>query len=199
MKSLIILLFLASCSSTFIKDETVELNSVPKAAVLLMVDNAQPVILGRTPIRINHTALVDRNNSSTNVRLKFSVPGFADEWVYFDAKNTVGKINLKMKPVEWWNDRTNISSSRIAQQIGSSIQEANRLIRKGQISEAKRDMEKLQKQYPYAPIFYDVLGSLSVLENKKEDAIKYYEQSLKLGPSNKETAETLDKLKKGRQ
>lgn len=197
MKILILLLFIVGCSSTLTKQETVEFNTVPKSNVILMVEGGQPVLLGKTPLVLNNSDLIQKNNSSSIVRVKFSAPGFSDEWILLDAKNSFSKVNFKMKPVEWWNDKSNVAPSRVAQQIGSSIQEAYRLIRQGKISEAKNDIEKLQKQYPYAPIFYDVLGSLAVLENKNADAIKYYEQSLKLGPSNQETATALEKLKKG--
>lgn len=197
MKILIILLFLASCSSKLTNQEVIEFNTVPQAHIVLMVENGQPVVLGKTPLALTSDALIQKNNSSSTIRLKFTSPGYADEWFLFDSKNTHGKVIFKMKPVEWWNDKSNVAPSRVAHRIGSSIQEAYRLIRQGKVTEAKKDIERLQKQFPYAPIFYDVLGSLSVLDNNNTEAIKYYEQSLKLSPSNKETAVTLEKLKKG--
>ncbi len=177
--------------------EVVEVTTVPRSNVLLMVEDGQPVLLGQTPLLIKNEEILQKNNSSSTVRLKFSAPGFADEWFLLDSKNTYGKLNFKLKPVEWWNDKTNVAPSRVANHIGAAIQEAYRLIRQGKISEAKKDVERLQKQFPYASIFYDVLGSLAVLENNDSEAIKYYEQSLKLSPSNKETADALEKIKKG--
>jgi hypothetical protein len=197
MKLLLLTLFLISCSTKITPKEVIEINTVPRTRVYLMVENSQPVLLGVSPIKLQNDDLFQKNNSSSILRLKFSAPGFADEWLLMDGKNTVGKVNFKMKPVEWWNDKSNVAPSRVAQQIGSSIQEAYRLIRQGKVSQAKKDIERLQKQFPHAPIFYDVLGSLSVLENKNTEAIQYYEQSLKLSPSNRETAEILEKLKKG--
>ena len=197
MRFILLALLFASCSTKLPLDETIEIATSPRAHVYLVGEDSQPVHIGTTPITIKQNEIIQKNNSSSVVRLKFSTAGFADEWFLFDTKNNFGKLRFKLKPVEWWNDKSNMAPSRVAQQIGSSVQDTYRLIRQGKISEAKQDMEKLQKQFPYAPIFYDVLGSLSVLDNKNSEAIKYYEQSLKLSPSNKETAEILEKLKKG--
>jgi len=187
----------SGCSTIVGQQEILEIHSSPRAHVYLMSESSTPVRLGTTPFKIKSDEVFSKNNASSLIRLRVSSPGHVDEWFLFDAKNTFGKLSFRLRPSEWWNDKSNISPSRVAQLIGSSVRDVYKLIRQGKNSEARRDIERLQKQFPHAPIFYDLLGSLSVLDNNNDQAIRYYEQSLKLSPDNRETAETLEKLKRG--
>lgn len=195
-KTLILFLFSLLGCSTLINSHHVELESSPPAQVFLITPDQKQIDLGQTPLKISHKD-IERHSDSTWTEFRLVKPGYAPENLLIEKKNAETKVKVNLTAVEWWNDPTMQTPSRVANQIGNSVKTIYRNLRQGKIQGAREQVENLLKQYPHAAILYDISGSLALLEGNKTSAIQLYEKSLSLDPSNKETEKILTQLKSG--
>jgi hypothetical protein len=193
--ALLILSF--SCSLFNPQSRSYHIDSNPSSTIKLITSKDQEgVIIGSTPLDIQIDQLNKLSENENWYFLKLERNGYVTENLIIEKKSNLRTFELKMKPVEWWNDKSSELPSRIAQQIGSTVKEIYRLIRNGSFDDALLKVDLLIKEYPSTAIFYDIQGSLFVLDNQIDLAISSYEKSIKLAPTNKETMSILGELKK---
>lgn len=200
MKEILILfsfLLFSSACSTLQNSDYLELESIPSSQVLLIMPDKKEINLGKTPLKISKRE-IEKHTKNSWVEFRLVSPGYAPENLLVERKNYETKVKITLTPIEWWNDPTLQTPSRVANQIGNAIKTIYRNMRQGKIQGARKQIESLLKQYPHAAILYDISGSLALLEGNQKAAIQLYEKSLSLDPMNKETQKFLIQLKSNR-
>jgi hypothetical protein len=195
---LILLSFLNSCSSIKPNQSGIEITTTTPATVFYKDQQSEKLVtLGPTPYKISFEELKELSNNSFWNYLIVEAEGYVPEHLILPKEGKSSqKIQLNLKRVEWWNDPSQVLSSKVVQQIGKNFQEIYRSIRQGKNKEALELTDQLIKEYSQASILYDIKGSLHLIEGAREKAISAYERSLQLSYDNAETIKILDQLKK---
>ena len=189
----ILFVLLFSCGSLRLSpSHEIEVISTPSADLYLIEKNGNKEKLGTTPFKLSSDIL----NGFTQLQLVQK--GYALENIYLDNSNATSNINVKLTPLEWWNDPNSPIPSKIANNIGNLVKNIYRYMREGKINQAQKDIETYLEEFPKTPFFYDLLGSISILKGDFEEAKLNFEKSLSLDANNQETQKTLNELNAGK-
>lgn len=156
--------------------------------------------LGQTPLTLKDE---DRaklmKGGKEYIALKLTKPGYAVESLIIDTKIR-DKIDFiaTLNRLEIWTDPSAEASSTVANKLATKIQKINKNIFKKKLPNALIQVNSLIDQYPKAPIFYDMKGSILLLMGKNRESIIAYRKSLALQPDNIDSQKALDKLTGGK-
>ena len=196
LKILIVLLFTLSCSQS-----KITLNSRQKKVGIHAYDHKQKNFkyLGNTPLKLDKTKDLKNFERDGVLYFKLTKKGFNNESVIIvpiNKSNT--EVFATLQETADWTNSGDKQAASVIDRIGREIQTINSLIRKNRTDLALAKVNGLVKEFPYVPLFYDIQGSLFLLQKKTKFAISSYEKSLKLNPQNTSTREIMQKLKSGR-
>jgi tetratricopeptide (TPR) repeat protein len=196
--SILLIASLFSCSQLRPTQAEISIQTDKVAKVALKDPQTEQIEeIGMTPLKMSMKDLVEKNKGSEWMMLIISAPGYAVEHLLIPSyASTKINLDLKLKPIEWWNDPSKLVSSQVINTTGKMIQKIYSHIRQSQLDEALGLTEKLIAEYPHASFFLDLKGSIQVLQGKKAEAISSYERSLQISSDNPETMSILSDLKK---
>jgi len=171
---------------------------VPDKALVSIFDSQTNTFqkLGQTPLTISeHSDLPYSAQESDVWGLSIEKKGHIIEHIFFDrSANENFSLNTKLKRFSDWTDTDSDQLSELANKVGKGIQKVNQFIKNSNYSDALTLIEKLIQQFPKSSIFYDIKGSLYLLQGRRGKAIASYKKSLKLNPDSIETQRTLERL-----
>ena len=193
MKFILIFLFILSCQKTSLR-----ITTVPDKALVSIFDSQTNTFqkLGQTPLTISeHSDLPYSAQESDVWGLSIEKKGHIIEHIFFDrSANENFSLNTRLKRFSDWTDTDSDQLSELANKVGKGIQKVNQFIKNSNYSDALTLIEKLIQQFPKSSIFYDIKGSLYLLQGRRGKAIASYKKSLKLNPDSIETQRTLERL-----
>ncbi len=194
----LLLASLFSCARIRPIESDLSIQSDKVAKVSLKGPESDELIeLGSTPLKLSIQELHDKNKNADWIMLVISAPGHAVEHIILPADaSTKINLDLKLKPIEWWNDPSKVVPSQVVNHVGKFIQKIYSHIRQSQLEEALGLCEKLISEFPHTSFLLDLKGSIQVLQGKKAEAISSYERSLQISSDNPETMSILSDLKK---
>lgn len=197
------LFLLATLTGACSSKKVVRVESLPPGADVSVFDPRTKtyVPVGKTPLAIDKDTkefpqeLMDESIWAMSV----ARPGHVVENIIFNRKtNPEYDIHLKLRPNAVWADNSSRVYSEMANHVGTAIQEINREIQAGKLDAALKAVGGLIDQYPEAPLFYDIKGSIYLLKGQKGDAVASYQKSLALNPDNVMTQKTLSDITGGK-
>lgn len=168
-------------SPTDIKSE-VEVKSSPAGATVYVfsVKQNKLVELGKTPLIYGMKELIDEARM-TSVKLLIAKNGYVKEHVIINNDiHSNHKIKISLENAFDWSKKNNRVTSYAIDGSWESLQKINRLIRKRKYSESLLLIDELIKDFEFAPILYDMKGSILTLQNKKSEASIAYAKAKQL-------------------
>ncbi len=128
--------------------------------------------------------------------LKVEKPGYTTEYATLtQIPKKSFSLKFKMKKIESWDDPNHVSTVTGVQNLSENLFGVFQLIQKSQYAKALEMTNSLGLKYPSNSFFYDLQAYLSIILGKKGDAIKFYEKSLQVNPSNLKAQKALSILK----
>ncbi len=175
-----------------------ELTSQPSESEVFLVDsNGAKSTLGKTPVVTDSAKLFDRADKGF-VQISVEKEGYASQAIIF-PRTVMGsnhKINLNLKE----SDATRLAAEapkldqcqEISQdsmnKLSEGIASAQAAILRKNYEVALVRIGDLISRHPSIAVLYDLQGNIYYLQNQYPKALKAYQTSLKLVPSNMETA-----------
>lgn len=192
-----IIIFFVGCSSisglrTDFKNTNIEIKS-PQAANIYLVKGENVDLIGQAPL--SYTVPKSISSEGKIIELLIEAAGHIPIRLYLDSSQKNIDIEVSLKIFEWWNNKDQKTPSIVANKIIKEIQQINLAIKQNKVEDAKTITQKLLEEFPYAAVLYDIMGSLAILSNKREEAVEFYEKSLKLDPTNVATSQIIKSIK----
>ena len=158
--------------------------------------------VGTTPLAMeagNDAKIFSLIDGSDLLGLTVEKKGYVVEHFLIDRaaapKQTLG---LTLKPIADWTNATevkaDIDESVIADRVGVQVQEVMRKVQSRDFAAAEAIIARLLEAYPRAAFLWDVRGSVALLKDDQEEAVRSFQQSLALRPENAETQSALRRL-----
>lgn len=191
MKQLFLLLLTTACTSV----PKLAVKSTPEKATVSLL-NPQTLAyesLGETPLELDPKSVKVPVGEMSVLRVE--KPGFVPENILLptDRLRTT-EVVLALKQNNQWLRKDHASVSKLAQEMARRLYSINRFTNEKKYGEALAEADALLRNYPEAPIFYDIKGSLHVLRDEKDLAKQSFRRSLELAPDNLQTRRALEKL-----
>ena len=158
--------------------------------------NGHKKLIGKTPFLLVNADAEDIGFGLELFQVQIEKDGYIPENFFLHlGQGAEAKVHSNLKAVVNWKDKDNDSGSMVLDYFSREVQAVNNLIQDRKFRDAHTKLNLLVGNYKEVPILYDLQGSLFLLEGQKPLAIKSYEKSLSINPSNVTTREFLKELK----
>jgi tetratricopeptide (TPR) repeat protein len=199
LKLFILTILISIITSCAVTKQKIQIDSKPnKANISTFLSSTQQYKhIGNTPLMLNETELLKLIPKDQDfISLRVSKKGHAIEHIIIDRKLR-SKLSYiaNLNPIEIWTDKDAELSSTIANKLATTVQVINKDIFKKNLKQALGKTEKLINQYPKAPVFYDIKGSILYLMGRKSESLASYARSLALNPDNVQSRKMIERIK----
>jgi tetratricopeptide (TPR) repeat protein len=186
---LLVLLLLTACGG-----QEVIIKSVPDQADVYIKSLGQKDAekIGQTPITLSEET-VSRlaNNDKSLMVLEVRRSGFLHEQIVInDFGNTVVEYDFNLKPNNIANIIKKIDS------VGTTLFEAQRLLRAGGYDESIKLLKKLNGKYPFSSLINELLGGAYYFKKEMKSSLLHYDLAYKYNPSNVDSYKMIQFLEK---
>jgi tetratricopeptide (TPR) repeat protein len=198
---ILFLLVIPGCSMLGISKNDIQFKIIsnPENAYVYLYDSKEKkyIELGKTPLLIDKNDKRLKNSALPSVtHLMIAKEGYTPESIIWNTKILSNiDLNINLKHIDVWANPSSEAASTFINDVGRQIKKIYSDIRMNKLDQAKKSSELLQAKYPKASIFYDIKGSLLMLEGKNDQALLQYEKSLALDPNNEETQNIIKFIK----
>jgi tetratricopeptide (TPR) repeat protein len=169
----------------------VQVDSQPQGAeVYVQKYRSAPVKMGQTPV------FIDQRNVGGNqaFQIKIHKSGFESQTVVVPAMALSTNVQIFAQLAEKAVNTSELRASEAFEAVARGIARAQSLIHKRKYVEAEQLLIQLSLQYKSVSVIYDLLGNVYYVQKNFPDALKAYQQSRKISPSNPETDRMIQKL-----
>lgn len=97
-----------------------------------------------------------------------------------ESEQSAYEVAKIMCSLDRYNHNDQVSENTSLESLPSKLLEVNKI---ATLSEKKKSLESLSREYPHSPLPYYVLGKTELAQDHKEQAQKYFEDALNIRPT----------------
>lgn len=180
----ILVVIITSCSSVknYLSDESsISISSKQKDVQVYVFSNNENdyVLIGSTPLEISTSKLKEKTGSSkATISLKLEKVAYVTENILYAERSSERlSLNINLKKIINWSNGRDLNTSSIMNDSWGKLQKINKSIRQKKYKQANLQVDQLISVYPYAPILFDIKGSVLYLMNKPNEAKQQYSRA----------------------
>jgi hypothetical protein len=170
----------------------VRLESQPDGADVQFVRlGAPPVVLGKTPLSIEASALRDADGGA---HLMVTKDGFLPESILVPHTGLPASTRMNFALKQIVTSKQCEQADESLSDIARGVAETQSQTSKKNFSDAERTLQGLISRYPKVSVLYDLKGNLHYLQKDLTRALEAYQRSIEIRPGNFETLRMIEKL-----
>ncbi len=182
-------LSIAGCASSDLK-----VTSTPdKADVYLSYDGEQPEKVGQTPLRLDER--LARTGRGRYAKVEIRKEGFKPESVMVPLASLKSAVEITTKLEESKLPEQCTNQTAAVEKISRGIAESQSMVKQGNLLGAQGRLSALINEFPNVTVLHDLLGNVHYIGKNLDSALKSYERSLNIDPTNADTQRMAGKIR----